>query len=78
LRKIKQVVIFADRREQVLNRLIKVVALNKGAIRRKAKTKVFKKLSKTLARLKEVVLHPLRETRRHCESNETKTRRTRS
>jgi hypothetical protein len=50
-----------------------VVALNKGAMERK-KTKVFKKLSKNTCEIeKEVVLlHPLRETRRHCESNEVK------
>jgi hypothetical protein len=47
-----------------------VVALIEGAIRKKAETK-FQNFQKTLARLKKLY-YPLRETRRHCESNETK------
>jgi ribonuclease P protein component len=46
-----------------------VVALNKGAIRRKAKES-FQNFQKTLARLKVVLLPAERHT--NCESNETK------
>jgi hypothetical protein len=71
----KQVVIFADRREQVLRQVGKWWRC-KG-YKKKSGNK-FSKNSKNTARLKEVVLHRF-ERHEHCESNETKkTRRTRS